>query len=139
MNNQFVIDNSIVMTWCFEDETNVYADAVLNYLSQATAIVPSIWTLEVVNVLLVAERRQRLNQTASARFLGLISNLPIKVEQDLLEKRMGELLALGRANQLSSYDAAYLELAMRYGVPIASLDQKLIDAAHNVSVPILQV
>ncbi len=136
MNPSFVVDNSIVITWCFQDEANDYADAVLNSLTDAAAIVPSVWPLEVLNVLLVAERRQRLQQTDSARFLALLSQLPILVDQSRLEGRMGELLALGRANQLSSYDASYLELAMRLGVPIATLDQRLMAAASNVAVPL---
>lgn len=139
MSSKFVIDNSVVMSWCFEDEANRYADAVLDSLTDAVAIVPSIWPLEVINVLLVAERRQRLNQTASARFLTLLGKLPIEVEQGQPEARMGELLALGRANQLSSYDTSYLELAMRQGVPIATLDQKLIEAARTVAVPLLKI
>jgi predicted nucleic acid-binding protein len=136
MNPSFVVDNSIVMSWCFQDEANDYADAVLNSLTDAAAIVPSIWPLEVLNVLLVAERQQRLQQKDSARFLALLSQLPIMVDQSRLEGRMGELLVLGRANQLSSYDASYLELAMRQGVPIATLDQKLMAAARSVAVPL---
>ena len=138
MNPSFVVDNSIVMTWCFQDEANQYADAVLNSMTDAAAIVPVIWPLEVVNVLLVAERRQRLQQTDSVRFLALLSQLPIVVDQSRLEGKMGELLALGRANLLSSYDASYLELAMRHGLPIATLDQKLIEAARKVAVPLFE-
>lgn len=138
MNPSFVVDNSIVMTWCFQDEANQYADAVLNSMTDAAAIVPVIWPLEVINVLLVAERRQRLQQTDSVRFLALLSQLPIVVDQSRLEGKMGELLALGRANLLSSYDASYLELAMRHGLPIATLDQKLIEAARKVAVPLFE-
>lgn len=136
MNPSFVVDNSIVMTWCFQDQANDYADAVLNSMTDNVAIVPSVWPLEVLNVLLVAERRQRLEQTDSARFLALLAQLPILVDRSRLEERMGELLALGRANQLSSYDASYLDLAMRLGVPLATLDQKLIAAARNVAAPL---
>ena len=138
MNPSFVVDNSIIMTWCFQDEANQYADAVLNSMTDAAAIVPVIWPLEVINVLLVAERRQRLQQTDSVRFLALLSQLPIVVDQSRLEGKMGELLALGRANLLSSYDASYLELAMRHGLPIATLDQKLIEAARKVAVPLFE-
>lgn len=73
----FVIDNSVVMSWCFKDEENQYADDVLDYLSNATAHVPSIWPLEVVNVLLVAERRKRLFESDSVRFISLLYQLPI--------------------------------------------------------------
>ena len=139
MNGRFVIDNSIVMTWCFIDEVNQYADAVLEKLAEAEAVVPTIWSLEVVNVLLAAERRKRLREIDSVRFLSLLSQLPIHVEQAWPERSMNELLALGRTNDLSSYDASYLDLAMRHGLPIATLDQKLTEAATRMDVPILVV
>ena len=125
MMNSFVVDNSVVMSWCFKDETNKYGDAVLNRLAESTAIVPPIWPLEVVNMLLVAERRNRLKQVDSVRFITLLSQLPIVVEHEGPEKKMKDLLALGRANNLSSYDAAYLDLSMRKDCPIATLDKKL--------------
>ena len=139
MMNSFVVDNSIVMSWCFNDEANKYGDAVLDGLAESTAIVPPIWPLEVVNVLLVAERRNRLKQVDSVRFITLLSQLPIVVEHEGPERKMKDLLSLGRANNLSSYDAAYLDLAMRNDCPIATLDKKLIEAAKNVDVTILKL
>jgi predicted nucleic acid-binding protein len=139
MIGRFVIDNSIVITWCFIDEVNQYADAVLEILSEAEAVVPTIWPLEVVNVLLVAERRKRLREIDSVRFLSLLTQLPIHVEQAWPERSMNELLSLGRANDLSSYDASYLDLAMRHGLPIATLDRKLTEAAKQMGVPIIAV
>ena len=136
--NNFVVDNSVVMSWCFNDEANKYGDAVLDRLAESTAIVPPIWPLEVVNVLLVAERRNRLKQVDSVRFITLLSQLPIVVEHEGPERKMKDLLSLGRANNLSSYDAAYLDLAMRNDCPIATLDKKLIEAAENVEVTILK-
>jgi predicted nucleic acid-binding protein len=136
MIEQFVVDNSVVMSWCFKDETNNYADTVLDRLTESIAVVPSIWLLEVVNVLLVAERQKRLSESDSIRFLTLLSQLPILVEYERPEM-MKELLALARSNNLSSYDASYLDLAMRKGVPIATLDKKLIEAAKRIDVPIL--
>jgi predicted nucleic acid-binding protein len=138
MMNSFVVDNSVVMSWCFNDEANKYGDAVLDRLAESKAIVPPIWPLEVVNVLLVAERRNRLKQVDSVRFITLLSQLPIVVEHEGPERKMKDLLSLGRANNLSSYDAAYLDLAMRNDCPIATLDKKLIEAAKNVDVTILK-
>jgi predicted nucleic acid-binding protein len=137
MDDHFVVDNSVVMSWCFADEFNSYADIVLNRLTEATAVVPSIWPLEVVNVLLVAERNKRLSESDSIRFITLLSQLPIIVENEQPEKMMKELLALARKNNLSSYDASYLDLAMRKGFPIATLDSKLIEAARRIDVPIV--
>lgn len=134
MGNAIVVDTSVVMSWCFEDETNPYADAVLDHLSEVTAIVPSILTLEVLNVLLVAERRKRLKPADSVRFLTLLSQLPIVVENGRIENKMKDLLALGRSSRLSSYDASYLDLAMRNGCPIATLDKKLMEAARKIDV-----
>ena len=82
MTTHFVIDNSVVMSWCFIDETNKYADAILNRLTKATAYVPSIWPLEIVNVLLVAERKNRLSEADSTRFITLLTQLPIIVDVD---------------------------------------------------------
>ena len=136
MVEHFVVDNSVVMSWYFKDETNNYADNVLDKLTDAIAVVPSIWPLEVVNVLIVAERQRRLSESDSIRFLTLLSQLPIVLEYERPEM-MKELLALARAYNLSSYDASYLYLAMRKGLPIATLDNKLIEAAGRIEVPIL--
>jgi len=137
MVEHFVVDNSVVMSWCFKDETNNYADIVLNRLTEAAAVVPSIWPLEVVNVLLVAERQKRLSDSDSIRFITLLSQLPIVVEHERSEMMMKEFLVLAMANNLSSYDTSYLHLAMRKGFPIATLDNKLIEAARRIDVPIL--
>jgi predicted nucleic acid-binding protein len=139
MIEQFVVDNSVVMSWCFKDETNNYADTVLDRLTESAAVVPSIWPLEVVNVLLVAERQKRLSESDSIRFLTLLSQLPIVVEHERSEMMMKELLALARANNLSSYDASYLDLAMRKGFPIATLDNRLSEAARRIDIPVLAV
>jgi len=136
MGESFVVDNSIVMSWCFQDESCPYADRVLESLSDATALVPSIWPLEVVNVLLVAERRKRLSGAASVRFLTLLSQLPIAVEHEQQEKMMTGLLALARTNHLSSYDASYLDLSMRKGIPLATLDTRLKEASKMMNVRI---
>ncbi len=137
MTEHFVVDNSVVMSWCFKDETNNYADIVLNRLTESTAVVPSIWPLEVVNVLLVAERQKRFSESDSIRFITLLSQLPIVVEYERPDMMMKELLALARANSLSSYGASYLDLAMRKGLPIATLSNKLIEAARRIDIPIL--
>jgi predicted nucleic acid-binding protein len=137
MNEDFVIDNSVVMTWCFKDQTNRYTDAILDRLEVSTAVVPSIWPLEVGNVLLVAERKKSLSEADSTRFVALLSELPIMIEQEPPERMMKEILALAREHQLSTYDASYLDLAMRKGLAIATLDSTLIAAAKRSQVPII--
>jgi predicted nucleic acid-binding protein len=126
-----------VMSWCFKDEISQYADAVLDRLQESTAFVPSIWPLEVVNVLLVAEQKKRLRQADSVRFITLLSQLPIVVEHERTGTIMNDLLTLTRVNKISSYDASYLDLSMRKGLPIATIDTRLIEAARRTHVPIL--
>jgi predicted nucleic acid-binding protein len=138
MSDDFVIDNSVVMTWCFKDETSQYADLVLDRLEVSDGFVPSILSLEVCNVLLVAERKNRIGEADSARFIALLSELPIIVEQEPPERMIKEIFALARKHKLSSYDASYLDLAMRKGLPIATLDKNLIAAAKRSKLPILK-
>jgi predicted nucleic acid-binding protein len=106
-------------------------------LAESSAVVPSIWPLDVVNVLLVAERKNRISESDSICFLTLLAQLPIVVEHETPEEMMKDILALGRTNGLSSYDASYLDFAMRKGLSLATLDNRLIEAARKVGVPIL--
>jgi len=138
MGDDFVIDNSVVMTWCFKDEASQYADLILDRLEDSDGFVPSIWPLEVCNVLLVAERKKRIGEADSARFIALLTELPIIVEQEPPERMIKEIFALARKHKLSSYYASYLDLAMRKGLPIATLDRNLIAAAKRSNVPILK-
>ena len=137
MGNSFVVDNSVVMSWCFKDQVNAYADSVLDSFKAATAYVPSVWSLEVVNVLLAAERANLISEADSVRFINLLSQLPIQVQHEGPDKTMKDLLALARTHELSSYDESYLDLAMKKGLPLASLDKKLRVAAEAVKLRIL--
>jgi len=134
----YVLDTSVVMAWCFEDEANHYADAVLDSLAEGGALTPSIWPLEVGNVLVVAERRERISIADSERFLELLRQLPIEVEFSSEQCLFGAVLNLAREQELSTYDAAYLNLAMRTGLPLATLDQELRKAANRCGVTIFQ-
>jgi len=135
--DRFVLDNSIVMAWCFEDEPNATADEILESLKQSKAMVPAIWSLEVGNVLLVAERRGRLSEADSTRFLSMISSLPIHSEPETRQRAMSDILFLAREQQLSTYDASYLDLAMRQGIPMATLDKHLFHAAKRCQVQVI--
>ncbi len=137
MAGDFVVDNSVVMSWCFQDEISRYADSILDCLEEATAFVPFLWPLEVGNVLLVAERHHRLSKADSVRFLALLSELPIVVEQGESERMFREILALAREYKLSTYDACYLDLAMRKGIALATLDKNLMAAAKRSRVPLV--
>ncbi len=130
----FVLDCSVAMAWCFADETNPYTEAVLQDLADAGAVVPSIWPLEMANVLLSAERRKRISKAQSRRFVELLQTLPIDVDDVSAARVWNGVLSLAREQQLSAYDAAYLELAMREGLPLATADNALKRAAKRCGV-----
>jgi predicted nucleic acid-binding protein len=132
--SRFVLDNSVVMAWYFEDEANAYTDAILEAMAEGEALVPAIWSLEVANVLLVGERRGRSSEARTSRFIALLEALPIRVDAATPQRALSEILTLAREQRLSTYDAAYLDLAMREGVPLATLDQALRRAADACGV-----
>jgi predicted nucleic acid-binding protein len=130
--SRFVLDCSIAMAWHFESIVDAYADSVLESLADSEAIVPSIWPLQVVNALLVSERRKLATSADSVRCLAMLLGLPIEV--DLAGYPLEMLTGLGRDHGLSSYDAAYLHLAMREGLPLATRDKPLAAAAKAAGV-----
>ncbi len=131
----FVVDASVTMAWCFEDEATEATDAVLDRLRSERALVPEIWPLEVANVLLVAQRRGRVSEAQIGRFVRLLAQLPVDVDETGPD--IASLVALGRTHALSSYDASYLLLAERAGLPLATLDERLTRAATRAGVPLL--
>ncbi|AWM39130.1 hypothetical protein GobsT_25890 [Gemmata obscuriglobus] len=134
----FVPDCSLTMAWCFADEATPETDKVLDLLSQgAEAIVPGHWSLEVTNVLLGAERKKRLTQDKATQFLTLLETLPLSVDPDTAARGPTHTLALARETGLTSYDAAYLELAIRKGAALASLDGDLCAAAKSRGITVL--
>ena len=138
MAGDFVIDNSVVMAWCFEDEANSYADTIQDMLIENKAFVPAIWPLEVTNVLLVAERKKRISKAGSGHFTALLSQLPIEVEPSDTDTIFHETISLARQYMLSSYDASYIELAIRKGLPIATQDKAIIRAAKKIQIEIIK-
>ena len=126
------------MAWCFHDEADAYTDSVLDLFLDSEAIVPSIWPLEVANVLLVAGRRKRLTEAGSLQFVKMLSELPITIDHGSSERAFSEIIFIGRQQGLSSYDAAYLELAMREGAALATQDVKLKKACKKCGVKLLE-
>lgn len=129
-----VLDAALTIAWAFEDEANAYADLVLETLREGQAYTPSIWPLEVGHAPLLAERQGRLAQAAVAQFWEILEQLPILVEAERSERLLAEYLALARAQGLSICKAAYLHLAMRRGLPLATADETLRQAASQVGV-----
>jgi predicted nucleic acid-binding protein len=134
---RFVVDTSTTMTWCFNDETTAATDALLDQLQVTDAVVPSVWPLEVANALLVAERRRRITENEAIRLAHLLQSLPIRIDADGAARALGIVLTLAREHTLSSYDASYLELAIRQGLPLATQNTRLRAAATRAGVPLL--
>lgn len=135
----FVLDCSVAVTWCFEDEATPESDALLDRLADETAAVPAIWPLEIGNVLAMAERRGRIDTTKIAEFLALVEDISIVIDDETPQRALREVLALARTEGLTTYDAAYLDLAMRIGVPLATKDVPLSRAAERLGTPLLPV
>jgi len=133
----FVLDSSIALSWYFEDEASPAADLLLERLALEPAAVPPLWHLEVANVIALAERRGRVSATRSAEFITELETLTIAVDEETAQHAFGRVLHLARTEGLTAYDAAYLELAMRLGVPLATKDRPLGDAARRVGVTVL--
>lgn len=131
----FVLDCSITLAWFFEDEDNPYAMSLLDSLAETEAIVPFIWTLEVPNGLLMAERRGRLMTGKADQAVELLKKLNIRVDTQV--DGMQTLLSLARAIKLTAYDAAYLKLAQRCQAPLATSDRALVDAARLLDIKLV--
>ena len=135
----FVLDCSVTMAWCFDDEATSYTNGVRDRLVDVRAIVPALWPIEVANATIVSERRKRLDEARGSRFLSLLSSLPIIVDGETAARAWADTMHLARAHNLSAYDATYLELAIRLGLPLACLDGKLKAAAAAVGVSLYKV
>ncbi len=132
--DRFVLDSSVALAWLFLDEQNPYADAIIGGLPGLEMLVPRLWHLEVANVLLVGERRGRSSQVDTVSWLGFLSGLPILVDGGTETRAWSDTINIARQHGLTVYDAAYLELALRESLPLASLDAKLETAATAVGV-----
>lgn len=130
----FVLDASVTACWANEDENDPRADRAFGLLTMEKALVPTLWWFEVRNMLVVNERRQRLTLAQSAQFLTLLAKLPIVVDSDPNEN---EVLRLARTYRLTVYDSAYLDLALRRNVDLATLDGDLAKAARAEGVAVV--
>jgi predicted nucleic acid-binding protein len=137
MTPAFIVDCSVAMTWVFHDEASPETTQLLRRLDVESALVPAHWFLEVANVLAIAERRQRLTATQSAQFVGLLDLLQFEIDNEASGRAFDHILTLSRSHTLTSYDAAYLELAIRRKLPLATLDDELRSAAAALGVPLL--
>lgn len=131
-----MLDNSVCMRWLFCDgqpEDRAYAARVLQHMIDdvAEAVVPGLWPLEAGNVMVRAEARQQLSEARSAEFLGVLGGMNIRTDADTASRALHDTLQLARRFRLSTYDASYLELALREALPLATLDENLRRALRD--------
>jgi predicted nucleic acid-binding protein len=133
----FVIDNSVALAWCFEDEQTQPLMDLLDRVAETGAVAPSLWSLEALNGLLMAERRKRLDGKRRQRLAGFLRSLPIMLDMETADQAWTATARLAERYRLTSYDAAYLELAQRRKLPLATLDVELIKAAKALGMALL--
>jgi predicted nucleic acid-binding protein len=134
--SDFVLDASVTLSWCFEDEGDSYTDSVIDAFRTSQAVVPALWTFEVANGLAMAERRRRIRGEEAGELLRAVLELPIRMDS---ETNPGTLLEVASRARISAYDAAYLEVALRQGLPLATIDRQLRSAAGMVGVVLFSV
>jgi predicted nucleic acid-binding protein len=133
----FVLDCSVVLSWLLPDERDTATDALLDSLERTTAVVPAIWPYEVANALLMAQRRARIGDDDLIRLRRALAALPIEVEAVASDHVPAVVSDLGRRLDVTSYDAAYIELAARRRLPLATLDARLRKACAALKVDVL--
>lgn len=126
-----VLDSSLALSWFFDDEASAETDRLLGRVRDEGAIVPALWRLELGNVLLQAERRGRISFDSIEERLDLIGRMPISVDPETNARAWRDTIDIARTERLTTYDAAYLELALRRRVPLLTLDQELAAAARR--------
>ena len=132
-----VLDASLTLSWFFKDERTPGADAVLTEVTENGAVVPALWRLEVANALQMAVRRKRIDAAFRDLALTQLSRLSISADTDAYAWTV--ILQLADRFQLTLYDAAYLELASRRGLPLATLDRDLREASAALGITLLGV
>jgi predicted nucleic acid-binding protein len=134
----FVLDASVALAWCFKNELTDAVALLRDRLATESAAVPSLWHLEIANGLALAERRKRITSAESIELIELIEAFEIAVDEGTPSRAFRRILDLARQERLTAYDASYLELAMRLGVPLASKDRDLCDAAERLGVSVVR-
>ena len=133
----FVIDNSVALAWCFEDEQSPAVMDLLDRVAEAGACAPALWPIEALNGLLTAERRGRIAREVRLALAGFLQALPIEIDEEMASRSWTATAVLAERHRLTAYDATYLELAMRRSLPLATRDAPLIAAATAVGVTVL--
>ena len=133
----FVLDNSVALAWCFEDEQTQAVMALLDRVVETGATAPQLWPIEALNGLLSAERRGHISQTIRQRLTGFLRALPISIDDETASQVWTTTAQLAEQHRLTAYDATYLELALRLELPLATADKLLIAAAQTIGLQLL--
>ena len=133
----FVLDASIALAWCFDDEATPETTALLDRLTTEVAYVPELWSLELGNILIGALKRKRITPAKVAEFFAMLDIINIRIDKETANRGFHEIFSLAQSQSLTTYDAAYLELAMRLGLPLATKDIALRNAAILLGVSVL--
>ena len=133
----FVLDNSVALAWCFEDEQTAAIMALLDRVTETGAVAPQLWPIEALNGLLVAEQRGRIAAPLRARLAGFLQALPITIDDATAERVWQATAPLAERYRLTAYDATYLELALRLALPLATTDAALVVAAREAGAEVV--
>ena len=133
----FVVDSSVALTWCFADEQTPATVSLLDRVADSGAFAPALWPLEVLNALLVAERRKRIGTVKRHELIGVLQSLPITIDTETATQTWKVTNRLAAQYGLTIYDATYLELAQRLELPLATLDTQLREAAATLGVQLI--
>jgi predicted nucleic acid-binding protein len=131
-----VTDASVALAWCFPDEASEYADRILVALEGHAILVPALRSVEITNALLMAERRKRVKPPEIRRFVELLDGLTVIIDSQSVTESVSNILPIAREYGLSAYDAAYLDVAVRHGAPLATLDSALRKAGQKAGIEI---
>lgn len=134
--SRFVLDCSVAVAWCIGDVADSSTDRLLDSLTSGEALVPSLWPLEISNAFLTAERRRRVTRAQAFQCLEMLRSLPIVVDESTSSRAMGDISSLARDQGISVHDAAYLDLSIRGGLPLATRDKALAAAARRCGIPV---
>lgn len=134
-----VLDASVAIAWCFHDQHTPALLTLFREVVEAGAEAPSHWPLEVANTLLMAQRRKRTDSESRDRYLGMLRDLPVTLDAATADQAWGATALLAERHRLSIHDAAYLELALRRDLTLATLDEGLRKAAKQAGVGVVPV
>lgn len=132
-----VIDASVTLSWVYTDEHSAASDALLAQVADKGAVVPALWRLEIANALQVGIKRKRIDNAYRDSTIQKFLRLPIEIDADTNDFAWTTTLKLAETHQITVYDASYLELALRRGLPLATRDDQLAASASRAGAILL--